>query len=608
MNTEQTFDTFYVHEGNNVAFSAAKKIAEFPGVVFNPLYIHGGRGLGKTHLLSAINLQLAKKHTSEFLTVEQFESRLKSRESLDSHLVVDDIQTIGVEFKKRLTEVLEQAVRENVQICFSSDVLPEAISGFTPRVCNLIKGGLSCELLPLERTVRKDIIRKRADDAGIILSDEIVEELACMPVGSVGVIDKMIKRLVTCSSLGNLAIDENSIKLILKDLLPKQKVVQMSSLLKEVHRDDIWGLEDVEASSVKEEYEKRISIWQKKGFDASALRKTSLEDSLELRRTYHDYVERVRRLIELQKEFARIDRKKSPADAMKIEMRLFNPDSAEEIEEILKVFRQSEQGHKELRKFNEFILGFCNKFVWDAYHDQVLDNLGEHNPFVILGNSGTGKTHFLEAACDDLSSRDLSVVYHDLESAGDKGFPDSAVENDVLILDNFDAVFGASESIINDVGELIDAYRDEKKQVIIASVPPADKKGLPASLKGLFDEGKVVELEKPSADVVGQYIKRKMPSDTEETLDDILDEGIPEFESFYDIDYFLRGRSDDETTIVPLGLPGEGETLEAEGDGINGTSAEKTVKSPEVKEKVDIHDSDIYMIPEARNELLTERY
>jgi chromosomal replication initiation ATPase DnaA len=607
MKTEQTFENFYIYEGNKVAYSAAKKIAEFPGVVFNPLYIYGGEGLGKTHLLSAINLELSKKQASVFLTAKQFEKRIKSRDAFDSPLVIDDIHTISDEYKKKLSEVLDQALRDNIQVCFSANVLPQSVSSFTPRLCNLIKGGLICELLPLDQAVRREVVRKKADDAGIILPDDIIEELSGLQVGSVGTIDSMIRRLVTYSSLGNLTIDKNSIRLILKELLPQSKVTPITSLLREANRDDIWGLEDVDAPFVKEEYEQRSSIWQKRGFDISFLQDASSKDTLELRRAYHDYVERIRKLLELHNDFDRVDRKKSPADAIKIEMRLLSPDSIGEIERLLKVFGDSERGNREWRRFNEFIMGFCNKLVWDAYHDQVLDNLGEYNPFVILGNSGTGKTHFLEAVCDDLLSRNISVVFFDLEATKDHEFPDSIGDHEVLVLDNFDAVFDASESIIDDIGKLVEQFREERKQVIIASVPPAKGVGLPAFLKGIFDEGRVVELEKPSADVVGQYIKRKMPADAEDTFDDIFADGIPEFESFYDMDYFLRGIGGDEPAVVPLGLPGELHTA-VETETSSDTDAAKIVRRTEPDATVDICDDTNYLVPEVRDELLVEKF
>jgi len=286
---------------------------------------------------------------------------------------------------------------------------------------------------------------------------------------------------------------------------------------------------------------------------------------------------------------------------------LFNPDSIGEIERLLEVFGDSGRGGRKWRKFNEFIMGFCNKLVWDAYHDQILENLGEYNPFVILGNSGTGKTHFLEAACDDLISRDIRVLFYDVEATQDQGFPDSIGDHDVLVLDNFDAVFDASESAIDDIGKLIEQFRDERKQVIIASVPPVKGVGLPASFKGIFDEGRVVELEKPSADVVGRYIKRKIPSDAEDTFDDIFTDGIPEFESFYDIDDFLSGIGGDEPDVVPLGLPGEGQTA-VETEIPSDTDTARIIRRNETDITVNIHDDSNYMVPEARDELLVEKF
>ncbi len=604
MKSEYTFDSFYVYEGNKVALSAAKKIVEFPGVVFNPLFIHGAKGLGKTHLLSAINFQLKKKHSSDFLTAEQFEKKIESQGVFNSPLLVDDIHLVNDKYQKRLKEVVEHALKDNIQVCFSSDVAPHAVSGFDSKLRNLIEGGLICELSAPEEPIRREIIRREADESGIILSDDIVDELARIPIDSVGTIENMIKRLVTYSSLGNLAIDANSIRLILKGLFSERKPCSLPSLLREFGEGDIWTLKDIDAPHVKEEYERRISLWERKGFNVSFLKHALSDDTLDLRRSYHEYVERIRRLIQLQTTFAGVDRRKSPTDAVKVESKLLDPDKIEEIEDLLKIFDETKGTMKERRKFNEFILGFCNKMVWDAYHEEVLDNLGMYNPFVILGNTGTGKTHFLEAVCDDLISREKSVKFRDLARESDSELVSSAANYDVLILDNFDVVFSASESFINDIGELIDSFRDEGKQVIIASVPADTGTGLPPSLKGIFDEGKVVELEKPSADVIIEYIKRKAFSEA----DEFFDEGIPEFESFYEIEYFLRGAGREEEAIVSLGLPGEDETAEIPIDAADDISGEKPVRISETESKVDLHDDINYMLPEVQSELLAEKF
>jgi chromosomal replication initiation ATPase DnaA len=604
MKKEYTFDSFYVYEGNKVAFSAAKKIVEFPGVVFNPLYIYAPDGLGKTHLLSAINLGLSKKGNSQYYTAQQFEEKLKSNVSFDAPLVVDDVNLISHTCSEMLGKVVEHALHDNIQMCFSANDLPQAVDGFTSKFCDMIRSGLICELSLPDEPARKMIIRKEADGAGIILSDEVVDNLASIQVDSVGMIENMIKRLVTYSSLGNLVVDANSIEFILRDLLPKEKTCLGPLLLKETAGSDIWALGDVDAPYVRQEYEKRIFIWENRGFDVSLLKEQLSKDTLAMRRAYHDYVEKARRLIELQDVYASIDQDRSPVDALKIELRMYNPEKAGEVEKLLEGFGAPRGSAKEYRKFNEFILGFCNKLVWDAYHDDVLENLGVHNPFVILGNSGTGKTHFLEAVCDDLISRSKSVMFLDLTNReGSVSIADTA-DTDILVLDNLDAILDASESMINDVGELIDAFRNAGKQVIIASAPAAEGVNLPASLKGVFDEARVVELEKPSADVINEYIKRNMSSEAYE----MFDQDLPEFESFYEIDYFLSGLNEDEAAIVPLGLPGEDESAEgmtvSEGEAPVG----ETARVSDTERSSAKGEGDYYMLPEVRSELIAEKF
>ena len=73
MKRELNFENFYVHDGNKVVYLAAQKIIEFPGELFNPLYIYGGTGLGKTHLLRALHNELSKKFTVLLFSTKEFE-------------------------------------------------------------------------------------------------------------------------------------------------------------------------------------------------------------------------------------------------------------------------------------------------------------------------------------------------------------------------------------------------------------------------------------------------------------------------------------------------------------------------------------------------------
>ena len=173
MTRDYTFENFHMCEGNKVAFLAAKKVVELPGEVFNPFYVYGAEGLGKTHLLRAINGDLSKRFTTLFLSVEAFEKSIEEHREFDSPLIVDDIHLIRDDYKEVLREIVERALTNNIQLCFSADAAPQAIRNFDPKLCSLIESGLICELQPLDGQARIEMIRMKADEAGIILSDEV---------------------------------------------------------------------------------------------------------------------------------------------------------------------------------------------------------------------------------------------------------------------------------------------------------------------------------------------------------------------------------------------------------------------------------------------------
>lgn len=604
MKHNYTFENFFVHDGNRVAFTAAKKIVDFPGEVFNPFYIYGVEGYGKTHLLAALSDALGKKSRVEFLTVQEFEGELVKHRTFNSPLIVDDIHEIKENHKKRLREIVEDALSHNVQLCFSSLVPPQQVGAFSQKLCSLMESGLVCELTAPDKAVRIEIIRSKADEAGIILADETLEELARIATGSVGTIENMIRRLVAYSSLGNLSIDANSIGLILKEFYPRKAMRAAFSVLEESRREDLWSLGDVESPHVQKEYERRVAVWEMKGFDVSALKKQSPEDSLDLRRVYHEYVKRAQRMIELQSVFAKVNREQAPVEALKIDSMIYDPANLEEVERLLKVFDKCVGGTRVYRKFNEFIIGFCNKFVWDTYHDKVLDNLGANNPFVIFGNEGTGKSHFLEAMCDDLISRGKKVLFEDLSCPVEADLTVAVKEYDIVVMDNFHAILEASESVINDIGELFDAFRKASKQIIIASLPISEDIPLPAALNGVLDKGVVAVMEKPSADVVNEYIKRHMESDAT----GVIEQGFPEFDSFYDIAYYLESVGDDTSAVVPLGLPGEEGLREPSTDEGGAAVTDREEEKAPASAGFEVVVGGNFMIPEVIGELIEEGF
>jgi chromosomal replication initiation ATPase DnaA len=599
-----TLEDFYTHKGNEVAFLAAKKIIELPGEVFNPFYIYGAEGLGKTHLLKAIDSELSKKRATLFLSVKELEKQLDESTLFDSPLIVDDIHTINEAYKARLLEMIERAVEENVQVCLSANDAPQNIGGFSPTLCALIESGLICNLQPAMREDQAALIKKKAEEAGIILPDDLAETLAQVGTGSIKTIVNMINRLVTFTSLGDIPRDEETLRTILADFYPKRKVCAVPLVLGTLKSEDIWRLASTERSALRREYETKMSAWQAKGFDISLLKDAMQHGGAELGKAYDDFLEKVYKLIALQRIFYDRSAGDDRIETMHIESLIFDPGKVKEIEMLLTPSEEDQKDVKINRTFSEYFLGACNREAWSTYHDEVLENLGEHNPCFVFGVRGTGKTHFLEAISDDLISRMKRVAFFDMAGEDVTVSISDMESNDVLVLDDFHSVLQEA-SRLNSIMTVIEICLQSNKQVFIGSTPIQEV--LPERVESIMDRGVSIELGKPSADVALEYIEKHAPCKAAE----LRGREMPVFDSFYDIDYYVQSSDQEESPVIPLGLPGESASGEGE------VSIEETVNGP-VKilsadlllahDPVDSADEGRYMMPDGPEELVEEKF
>lgn len=202
LNENYTFERFIVGDSNRLAHSAAISIAIDPNCRYNPLYIHGGTGLGKTHLLHAIGHRFFENHGNEkeivYVTSEDFlnqyvsatrpqekqsgmkEFRERYRRNCNI-LLVDDIQFISgnkeatqEEFFHTFNELYENGKR----IVITSDRFPKEIHGLEDRLVSRFQGGLIVQIKEPDLMTRKDILRHKAKEAGIYVSPEIIDLIA----------------------------------------------------------------------------------------------------------------------------------------------------------------------------------------------------------------------------------------------------------------------------------------------------------------------------------------------------------------------------------------------------------------------------------------------
>ena len=195
LNTRYTFDNFVVGSSNELAYAACAAVAKHPGSKYNPLFLYGGVGLGKTHLMQAVGNEIRRHDDSkrvEYVTSEGFTNEFLSslaRKRVDAFagkyrkidvLIVDDIQFIAN--KERTVEeffhtfnTLHQA---NKQIIISSDKPPQAIAGLEERLKSRFASGMMADISAPDLETRSAILQRKAQVQGQILPLEVVDLLA----------------------------------------------------------------------------------------------------------------------------------------------------------------------------------------------------------------------------------------------------------------------------------------------------------------------------------------------------------------------------------------------------------------------------------------------
>jgi chromosomal replication initiation ATPase DnaA len=551
MKREMNFENFYVYEGNKVAFLAAQKIIEFPGELFNPLYIHGSTGIGKTHIAWALYNAMSAKGAVNFFTAKDFEQHLLQKKSVDGPLIVDDIHAIDISCHAKLLSIIDRYLTNNTQLCFTGNAAPRDLTSFDDKLLSRLEGGLVCDIQPPKEMALIDLIKQKSDEAGILLADEIALELAQISTGSIRTIEGMINRLVAYSSLGNMTLDVNTVHMILKEFYPKGIYSPVSSLLEELKKNASEVLQDVSTKlDIREEYREKIYVWQMKGFDTSSLTMLLDGDVEVLKREYETFISKVERLIDLQKQYGALDLHDHPDEAMQIESMLFSPDKADEIEVCIKQFVQKPISIDRSRSFDSYIKGPCNERAVEIYQKQVREYLGErYNPFIVFGDPGVGKTRFLEAVFLDLEERGKEVYFHDCTS-GDKGCDWKTVEpSDVIVLDNFHMIIKAPEPVHVVMFEILDQAIKHNKAVILSSVRITGDAEWGSAIRSLFDMGIEVEILSPDSATAIEYLEPRL---TPMQYEQAVSQGVPHFASFGEIDSYISSITEVPQEVVSI--------------------------------------------------------
>jgi chromosomal replication initiator protein len=236
-NLRYTFDTFVVGESNRFAFAASKAVADKPGHAWNPLFLHGDSGLGKTHLLHAIAHSIvalrpggrvaivsSERYTNDFVgalskgTMDEF--RRKYREC--AALLVDDVQFLAGKDKtaEEFFHTFNALYEQNIQIVLSSDRSPKELKGLEDRLCSRFEWGMRVQIEVPEFETRAAILKKKAEDESLELPDEVTQLLATHIKSNVRELEGALMRLAAFASLKAEAITAQLARDVLSDVIP----------------------------------------------------------------------------------------------------------------------------------------------------------------------------------------------------------------------------------------------------------------------------------------------------------------------------------------------------------------------------------------------------
>ena len=248
LNPKYTFDTFVIGSGNRFAHAASLAVAEAPAKSYNPLFIYGGVGLGKTHLMHAIGHYIMEQDPSSkvvYLSSEKFTNEFinsimnnKAGDFRNQYrnvdvLLIDDIQFIAgkEQTQEEFFHTFNTLHEESKQIIISSDRPPKEIPTLEDRLRSRFEWGLITDIAPPDLETRIAILRKKAKADGLLdISDDVMLYIANQIDTNIRELEGALIRVVAYSSLVNMDITTDLAAEALKDIIPNSRPRTVSIL------------------------------------------------------------------------------------------------------------------------------------------------------------------------------------------------------------------------------------------------------------------------------------------------------------------------------------------------------------------------------------------
>jgi len=520
------FDTFIVGPGSRLAVAASRAVAESPGSAYNPLFIYGGSGLGKTHLMGAIASHARAIQPSlaiDALTLDDFVQQMHAAVSLGQSeafrqryqrvdlLLLDDVQFLTGRRETqsemlRLFNVLQGAGR---QIVMASDRPPAEIADVDERLVTRLAGGLIVDIGAPEYETRVAILRQRCDERAVQFAAGVIEALARIPFGNVRELQGALHRLIACQALEGREIGPADVATMIG------RVPDAATPLGRTGEFELFvtGLSRTVAQHVdawRARLGEAIAYWQGEGYRVTALEAIVLagEPVADVQRTIDEFAASVDRLRALEAEATAVDPALGGDEIFR------DPAAVAEAERFVARAREGllpPAGPSPAFTRDAYETGASNQLAVRAADAVVADPGRTYNPLFLHGPSGVGKTHLLHAIGHELAAATGGATTAAVVGAQQfvdgliAAIQDRTVERwrarfraaGALLLDDVHFLAG-KEQTQEELFHVFNAMHADGKQVVLSSDrPPSELGDLEARLRSRFEGGLVVAVHPP---------------------------------------------------------------------------------------------------------------
>ena len=522
------FDNYVVGSANRLAVAAARAVAESPGGVYNPLFVYGSSGLGKTHLIGAIGNEAmvrAPDLSVEYLPLEEFIEQIhaavavgemegfKQRYGRVDVLLLDDMQflTGRRETQSELLRLFNALQGSGRQIVMTSDRPPAEISDVDERLISRLSGGLIVDIGLPDFETRVAILRSKAEERNVSFAAGVIEELARLDYTSVRELQGAMNRLSAQQALDG-TLTPAQVRSVLgvagEVVAPAEPVAAADEFFSFVTNIATAVAAHVEPWKVR--VGETIAYWAGEGYRTAALERLMAEPSAppNYEAVLRGYGHAVEQLRMLEAKITSVDPALGGDELFRDPERLGEASAFVERALTGGVPPQGPQPAFERRAFQE---SASNQMAVRAADAVIAEPGQRYNPLFIAGPSGVGKTHLLNAIGNELARRGNGTAR--VACVGAQLFIDELIAAlqdgqierfraryraaDALLIDDVQFVAG-KERTQEELFHVFNHFHSAGKQLVLVSdVPPKAIEGLEERLRSRFEGGLVAELDAP---------------------------------------------------------------------------------------------------------------